>query len=307
MTNTKIFLSYAYSDKKFIDRLCRSLDSHGISYWRDSKEILVGDSITERIESGLRESDIFCLCLSKSSVTKPWVLREYRTALNLQLSSTKKSLIIMPILIEDCEIPELLKDIRFADFSRSFTEGFRSLCKVLSIQFSIPFQNRIPYQELLFHIESKESLKSFVQSAREGKIYNLPEEWIVEMFSLLKKGVLDTVAELNEFLKTNTQLIEIPIDSKPPYDVQGIPMLLTSSIKIVGDFDSFSDDLVDPYTTASSTFGDFLDVLLNHSDGILKQKVFLLPESFKWDIYTYPDGYFDESIDLSHIIRVTRK
>jgi hypothetical protein len=126
----QIFISYSHSDKKFVNRLTIDLENFGIKVWIDEKEIDVGDSISKKVEEGISGSDYFCLVISRHSVNSEWVEREYRTALNAQLSSgtTPK---ILPLLIQGVELPLLLKDIKYADFSKRYKSGLTRLLNAI--------------------------------------------------------------------------------------------------------------------------------------------------------------------------------
>jgi hypothetical protein len=52
--------------------------------------------------------------------------REYRTALNRQLSSNT-NLKILPLIIENVELPPLLEDIKYANFSMDYDIGLNEL------------------------------------------------------------------------------------------------------------------------------------------------------------------------------------
>jgi tetratricopeptide (TPR) repeat protein len=129
-TISQIFISYSHRDKEFVNRLASDLEKAKTSVWLDEKKIKVGDSISEKIEDGISKCDFFCLVISKHSVNSNWVEREYRTALNMQLSSNTTPK-ILPLLIEDVELPVLLKDIKYADFSRGYNSGLLELLHAL--------------------------------------------------------------------------------------------------------------------------------------------------------------------------------
>ncbi len=69
-----VFLSHASSDKKLVNDLATRIEKT-TNVWLDEKEIVVGDSITEKIDDGLRNCDALVLCLSKNSVNSSWVRR----------------------------------------------------------------------------------------------------------------------------------------------------------------------------------------------------------------------------------------
>lgn len=50
-----VFLSHASKDKPFVEKLAQSLKKIGINVWFDKWEIDVGDSITWKVEEGIRK------------------------------------------------------------------------------------------------------------------------------------------------------------------------------------------------------------------------------------------------------------
>lgn len=124
----RVFISYAHTENDFVARLRADLEARGADVWLDAKNIFVGDSISDIAERALNSADFVCLVLSTNSVTRPWVQREYRAALTLQLSNAGISPRILPLLIDDIQIPALLMDIRYADFRSNYASAFEELC-----------------------------------------------------------------------------------------------------------------------------------------------------------------------------------
>jgi hypothetical protein len=120
-----LFVSHASEDKPFIDKLVLILDKYASKVWYDKREILVGDSISEKINEGLSTATALMVVLSRSSIEKQWVIRELGAAINMQISSD--SLKVLPVLLEKCDIPPLLRDIKYADFTQSFETGVNQL------------------------------------------------------------------------------------------------------------------------------------------------------------------------------------
>ena len=115
-TAPTLFLCHASEDKPFVDKLAKEYDK---------REILVGDSIVEKVNSGLENSDLMIAVLSPRSIRKPWVVREMSSSLMRQIADS--GITVLPILIEKCVIPALLTDIKYADFTKSFEIGFQEL------------------------------------------------------------------------------------------------------------------------------------------------------------------------------------
>lgn len=84
-----VFLSHNTKDKSFVKRLARDLDNHGIKYWLDEAEIKVGDSLIEKIRSGIDEVDYVVTILSPNSIASSWVQREIDVAMNQEINGKK--------------------------------------------------------------------------------------------------------------------------------------------------------------------------------------------------------------------------
>lgn len=130
MPSTRVFLCHSSTDKPFVDRLAFDLERVNVGVWYDKWEIKVGDSILEKIQHGLSSQDYLALVLSPHSVESPWVKKEINAALIRELD--EKRVVILPVLIENCAIPLLLRDKKWADFRKSYEEGLEELLMTLS-------------------------------------------------------------------------------------------------------------------------------------------------------------------------------
>ena len=86
---TSIFLSHSHSDKPFVRKLASDLSKSGVRVWIDEAEILVGDSLIDKIGSGIEETAFVGAVLSKNSVASSWVKRELEIALNEEIDGKR--------------------------------------------------------------------------------------------------------------------------------------------------------------------------------------------------------------------------
>lgn len=119
------FLSHSSHDKPFIRQLASDLKVNGVQVWLDELNIKVGESIPDKIGQGLAESDYFLFVASRNSVESEWVKRELNSALLSEVE--KRAVSILPIKIEHCEIPLIIRDKKYADFSKSYKQGLTDL------------------------------------------------------------------------------------------------------------------------------------------------------------------------------------
>lgn len=130
LLSKKVFISYNNADRLFVKRLAGDLKKAGFSVWWDEWEIKVGDSIIKKVSEGITTSAYLIIVLSPTSVISSWVQREVNSALMEQLAK-EREITILPVLLKDCDIPVLLKDIRWADFRKSYESGKAELLKAL--------------------------------------------------------------------------------------------------------------------------------------------------------------------------------
>lgn len=117
----KLFISYSHDDIIKVKRFALLLSLHGFDLWMDEKNISSGDNYTTKILSGIHESDAYLVFLSKSSVKSPWVNAEIDFALREKIE--RKRLTIIPILLEDVDIPVSLLNIDYLDARFSMQEA----------------------------------------------------------------------------------------------------------------------------------------------------------------------------------------
>ncbi len=124
----KIFISYSHHDQDFANRLVNDLKNAGMEVWIDEKKIKVGSSIPEKIKEGISCCHFFCVIISSHSVKSTWVEKECKMALNAQKQSSLKGTPgLLPILIQEVELPLLLKDIRCAEFLWNYDRGLSQI------------------------------------------------------------------------------------------------------------------------------------------------------------------------------------
>ena len=124
-----VFISYNHDDGDFAERLALELVNRDVKVWKDSWRIGVGDSLIQKVQDGLEGARFFCVIFSKSSLDSEWVKREITAGLLREIEERK--VIILPIVIDDCKLPLLIRHKLYADFRGSFEGGLKDLLAVL--------------------------------------------------------------------------------------------------------------------------------------------------------------------------------
>lgn len=125
----RVFVCHASEDKPNARIIAAHLRELGTDVWFDEWEIRIGDSIVQKINSALDIATHLIILLSKNSVSKPWVLREFSAALMRQLRD--KSIMVLPVRLDDSAPPPLLADIRYADARTGLPDALAQLDSAL--------------------------------------------------------------------------------------------------------------------------------------------------------------------------------
>jgi hypothetical protein len=125
-----VFISYSHSDKAVVTRLAAHMIKRNAQVWVDTWELSVGDSIIQRVQEAITSSDALLVVLSKTSVQSEWCKKEINSGLMRELE--EKRVVVLPVIIEDCEIPLFLKDKLYADLRKDFDSGIDSIMDAIA-------------------------------------------------------------------------------------------------------------------------------------------------------------------------------
>lgn len=116
-----IFFSYAYDDHDRAQKIINGLREREYDVWVGDENIDEGDEIVEALQRGIEQSDMFVVLLSENSVEAPWIDSELGVATAQQSRSPDYP--ILPILLDDSDVPELLHKSQYTDVSESIEEA----------------------------------------------------------------------------------------------------------------------------------------------------------------------------------------
>jgi TIR domain/Effector-associated domain 7 len=126
----QIFLSYAREDTQKVESLYQQLSDAGFRPWMDTKDILAGEKWQRSIQHALQQSQFFLACLSQTSVIKrSYLRREFREALEKRQEMLDSDIYLIPVRLEECEIPEELREHQGVDLFAE--DGWTRLVKAL--------------------------------------------------------------------------------------------------------------------------------------------------------------------------------
>jgi len=125
-----VFISYSHKNKDFVDKLAANLVKHKTNVWVDSWELNVGDSIIDKVQDAIQESSALIIVISKSSMESEWCKKELSSGFLRELE--EKRVVVLPLLLEDCEMPIFLRGKMYADFRTNFDEGLSKTLEAIA-------------------------------------------------------------------------------------------------------------------------------------------------------------------------------
>ena len=130
----KTFISYSRNDSKFASFLESELQRRGYFLWRDVTDLKAAQNWEKMINRAIEICSHFIIILSQNSIISKEVKRELSTALNLNRP-------IIPILIEDCEIPSEINRINYINWKESqdyvYSSNFERLREIFALNLKI--------------------------------------------------------------------------------------------------------------------------------------------------------------------------
>lgn len=120
----KVWITFAFEDKEFVERLRKHLREADIEVLDVENEILPGDNIVESIYQAISSADIIFVIISKASEERQW----FSTELGLIISEIRKNRHkkIIPILKDrQAQIPPFINQYQYLDISESKDAGLQ--------------------------------------------------------------------------------------------------------------------------------------------------------------------------------------
>lgn len=125
-----VFLCHASEDKEKVEKFHDHLTKDGVDSWLDSEKIKPGENWRMVIEKAVAEAHVVIVFLSGNSTSKEgFVQREIKIALDLADEKPEGTIFIIPARLEECSVPQRLKDFQWVDLFREggYEKMFKSL------------------------------------------------------------------------------------------------------------------------------------------------------------------------------------
>jgi hypothetical protein len=141
----RVFLSYSSGDRPAARELFAYLSSVGVDPWLDIEKLLPGQEWESEIKAAVRNSDAVIVCLSHGSATKEgYVQKEIRLALDVADEKPQGMIFVIPIRLEECQVPDRLRKWQWVDAFDQDDRPFERLLGALVLRAEMSSSIRLP-------------------------------------------------------------------------------------------------------------------------------------------------------------------
>jgi hypothetical protein len=128
MREPTVFISYSSADKSFVRSLVQRLTDAGVHVWLDESSLQIGDVIVSKLADIIARIDFVLAVVSANSCASGWFRKEVDLGITREIVEGHP--IVLPIRIDDSDVPETLRDKVYGDF-REATSFENELSKLI--------------------------------------------------------------------------------------------------------------------------------------------------------------------------------
>jgi hypothetical protein len=178
-----IFISYSRENAAFAKHLADDLSNYDLRLWMDVRNIPHGANWDAEVEKGLAGCDVMLVLLSRGAVASENVADEWSYFI-------EKGKTIVPLLLEDCEVPFRLSRRQRVDFRGEYQNAFQEMIRALGSPVLLDAESTIRVNPPPVTSEGKAGKAEKPSRAERGRTTTeanraAPPEVSVKMFPIL--------------------------------------------------------------------------------------------------------------------------
>lgn len=153
-----VFLSYSHQDKEIVHKLAKRMKKDGMSVWLDIWEIEPGDPISMKIQHGVEKSRTMVMCMSPDYFKSEWGRLEHHSMLFRDPTNAQRR--FLPLLIRDCQLPDIIAQFAYIDWRTSDDELYNKLvgsCRQENKETKTPLKEDTPVDQTSMILKGHES------------------------------------------------------------------------------------------------------------------------------------------------------
>jgi hypothetical protein len=150
----KIFVSHAHEDRDAAHQITFALAKAGHDPWLNAQELRSGDELLKTVATVLAETQYFVIVLSRTALTKSWVLTELRMAVTAEIERAHPKVIVLRL--DECEVPIELRHKVYLDFRGRFDDALKELAAHVSgVAQAVPISKQTVLAEMIANADAE--------------------------------------------------------------------------------------------------------------------------------------------------------
>ena len=131
-----VFLCHSSTDKPAVRDSYKFLSSEPwIDPWFDEESLKPGQDWKAEIETAIENADVVIVFLSRSSLTREgFIQKEIKHVLDKADEKPDGTLFVIPVRVEECEVPKRLAHLQWIDISIDNAQWFSRLLESLKLR-----------------------------------------------------------------------------------------------------------------------------------------------------------------------------
>ena len=128
------FVSYSKIDITHVREFAAKLKSESwIDPWFDEEDILPGQVWQDRVTHGVSNSHAVIILLSKAAVaSEGYFHKEIKLALDTAAEKPEDTIFIIPIRLDECNVPQMLQKYQYVDYFGSKEQKDRTYTNLIA-------------------------------------------------------------------------------------------------------------------------------------------------------------------------------
>jgi hypothetical protein len=185
----KVFIIYAREDQETAKKLYNDLKCSAIKPWLDIEDLMAGQKWEYIIKKTLKNSDYVLMLLSKNSVSRGFVQKEIKIALDISDQFPPSEIFIIPVNLDDCEPnDERLQGLHRVDLFSSYENGLNQIFRALEHPKSIKKESKDSEVTIINTKKNQEALRELVQLINHPEY---PRDKALELISEIGQFIID--------------------------------------------------------------------------------------------------------------------
>lgn len=185
----KVFLSYARPEANLAEHIAQLLSLENVQVFFDRWQLNNVDSISEKIDKEMKASDFLVILFSPAASESRWVRSEL--ALGQMRYLKERDITIIPVIVEDCEIPNSLKEQPRIDLRSDTERELKKLIRLITYAPRINFSllNERKFNHLVVEILKKKGFQAIeIEPSMDDRRFDLQAEYFSsDSFGVIKK------------------------------------------------------------------------------------------------------------------------